>query len=402
MEEQGAYGLRKRRRTQRYVSHSIFNTYAIHYYNTRQTNKLNALLRPSLTNWHSGRESSEGNSLDTLLAAAQNAENIVVFSGSGLSASSGMSTFSTKGGLYEKAQKLHKLTDGKQLFTYQFFDRRRSEATAFFADIWKEAQHAKPAPGHTAIAALASHGKLRRHYTLNIDGLSSAVGMDTWHHETNPDGTTVEMHGNIHHLVCAECFTTKPVDRSIAEQLGQMQPIPCPVCPLENNKKKEEEQEDQRRETEEAGSTRDNHQEPINNNNNMMRFKVMLYEDAESDCITPDEVLDLLEEDIQAADLILWVGISFEQSASTAYFRRVRHTLAEAGKLDSVPQAVINPSEDALWNILTSMSNLSTLRVMEVLAPSDEVLPALVNIGSKERDEVVVVVGKGEQEEEDE
>jgi len=391
MEEQGAYGLRKRRRAQRYVSHSIFNTYAINCHNTRQTNKLIVLLRPYLTKWHSGRESSEDNSLDTLLAAAQNAQNIVVFSGSGLSASSGMSTFSTKGGLYEKAQKLHKLTDGKQLFTYQFFDRRRSEATAFFADIWKEAQHAKPAPGHTAIASLASHGKLRRHYTLNIDGLSSAVGMDTWHHETNPDGTTVEMHGNIHHLVCAECFTTKPVDRSIAEQLGQMQPIPCPVCPLENKKKKEEEQEqeDQRREQEED---RDNHQEPMNNDNNsssstnnMMRFKVMLYEDAESDCITPDEVLDLLEEDVQAADLILWVGISFEQSASTAYFRRVRHTLAEAGKLDSVPQAVINPSEDALWNILTSMSNLSTLRVIEVLAPSDEVLPALINIGSKEQ-----------------
>lgn len=202
--------------------------------------------------------------------------------------------------------------------------------------------------------------------------------MDTWHHETNPGGTTVEMHGNIHHLVCAECFTTKPVDRSIAEQLGQMQPIPCPVCPLENYKEEEED-----------GTTRDTHQEPLQNNsnknhNNMMRFKVMLYEDAESDCITPDEVLDLLEEDIQAADLILWVGISFEQSASTAYFRRVRHALAEVGKLDSVPQAVINPSEDALWNILTSMSNLSTLRVMEVLAPSDEVLPALATILSKE------------------
>lgn len=24
-----------------------------------------------------------------------------------------------------------------------------------------------------------------------------AVGMDTWHHEHNPEGSTVEMHGNI-------------------------------------------------------------------------------------------------------------------------------------------------------------------------------------------------------------
>ena len=39
--------------------------------------------------------------------------------------------------------------------------------------------------------------------------------------------------------------------------------------------------------------------------------------------ITPEDVFDVMEEDVQKADLILWVGISFEQSASTAYFRRV-------------------------------------------------------------------------------
>ena len=42
------------------------------------------------------------------------------------------------------------------------------------------------------------------------------------------------------------------------------------------------------------------------------------------DVITPEDVFEVLEEDVKAADLILWVGISFEQSASTAYFRRVR------------------------------------------------------------------------------
>ena len=44
---------------------------------------------------------------------------------------------------------------------------------------------------------------------------------------------------------------------------------------------------------------------------------------AEDDVITPEDVFDLMEEDLKVADLILWVGISFEQSASTAYFRRV-------------------------------------------------------------------------------
>ena len=41
------------------------------------------------------------------------------------------------------------------------------------------------------------------------------------------------------------------------------------------------------------------------------------------DVITPEDVFDIMEEDVRQADLVLWVGISFEQSASTAYFRRV-------------------------------------------------------------------------------
>ena len=45
---------------------------------------------------------------------------------------------------------------------------------------------------------------------------------------------------------------------------------------------------------------------------------------AAADVITPDDVFDVLEEDVRDADMILWVGISFQQSASTAYFRRVR------------------------------------------------------------------------------
>ena len=34
-----------------------------------------------------------------------------------------------------------------------------------------------------------------------------------------------------------------------------------------------------------------------------------------------------IQEDVVAADIILWVGISFEQSASTTYFRKVRSFL---------------------------------------------------------------------------
>ena len=40
----------------------------------------------------------------------------------------GMSTFSTRGGLYERAQKRFAVQDGKKLFTYAFFEKQRLNA----------------------------------------------------------------------------------------------------------------------------------------------------------------------------------------------------------------------------------------------------------------------------------
>ena len=69
-------------------------------------------------------------------------------------------------------------------------------AQAFFADIYGEARKAKPGLGHKALAQIANAHKLVRHYTMNIDGLAEAAGMDTWHVDNNPTGrsTTSQTH----------------------------------------------------------------------------------------------------------------------------------------------------------------------------------------------------------------
>lgn len=300
-------------------------------------------------------DAEEPSGLDRLLSAAETASRVVVFSGSGLSATSGMSTFSTRGGLYERAQRQFRLGDGKLLFTYSFFDRNRLDAQSFFADIYLEAARAQAAPGHRALAALRQAGRLRRHYTLNIDGLAERVGMDTWHPETNPDGCTVEMHGNVHHLVCTECGGSCPLSEAAAQRLRERLPVPCPVCPPVPPPEQEAEDDAEAvaaaAAAEIAGGGGEEAAPPP------LRFKVMLYEDAEGEFITPEEVMDLMEEDAKAADLILWVGISFQQSASTAYFRKVRRWLQEAGRSEQVTQVVINPSDEALWNLMTACSN---------------------------------------------
>jgi NAD-dependent SIR2 family protein deacetylase len=112
-----------------------------------------------------------------------------------------MSTFSTVGGLYERAQKRFKVSDGKKLFTWQFFEKRRLEVQAFFGDIYVEAQRATPGLGHYALGRLALMGKLLRHYTLNIDGLAGVAGLSVWHPETDASGAYPWPSGPHSHLV---------------------------------------------------------------------------------------------------------------------------------------------------------------------------------------------------------
>jgi hypothetical protein len=39
---------------------------------------------------------------------------------------------------------------------------------------------------------------------------------------------------------------------------------------------------------------------------------------------------------LKTADLVLWVGISFHQSASVEHFRRVRRALQTVGRMDTL------------------------------------------------------------------
>lgn len=309
------------------------------------------------------RDDSAALNLELLASSARTAEKIVIFSGSGLSATSGMSTFSTPGGLYDRAQKKYKLASGKLLFTYPFYSKRKVEAEAFFVQIHQEALRAHPAKGHEVIAALRSAGRLLRHYTLNIDGLATLVpGMrqDVWDPESNPSGRTVEMHGSVHELVCTACGETKRLDDEDVFFLSTESSVPCTSASCLEQKAQH-------------GVV------------NCMRFKVMMYDDAEGEFITPDEVMDLMEEDIKDADLVIWVGISFEQSASTSYFRNVRRWLQEDDRQHNVPQFVINPSDDALWNVLTASSNQQELNVTEIIGTADDILPMLLLARSDER-----------------
>ena len=60
-----------------------------------------------------------------------------------------MSTFSTKGGLYERAQQRYGVADGKKLFTYTFFEKQRLAGAG-------AATEPDPDPAPTHMHALAA------------------------------------------------------------------------------------------------------------------------------------------------------------------------------------------------------------------------------------------------------
>eukprot|EP01025_Chloroclados_australasicus_P049249 TRINITY_DN5598_c0_g2_i1.p1 TRINITY_DN5598_c0_g2~~TRINITY_DN5598_c0_g2_i1.p1 ORF type:complete len:343 (-),score=20.19 TRINITY_DN5598_c0_g2_i1:87-1034(-) len=187
----------------------------------------------------------------------------IIFSGSGLSASAGMSMFSTQNGLYERARKKFKVTDGKRLFQYGFYDKGKQDVNQFYCAIYKETQAALPTLGHTAIKTLANQQCLRRHYTLNVDSLMDRLGVSHWHPIENVDGITVEVHGNLRELICPSCGNVTRANGSHIYNLSRGMDVCCKRCQKDN-----------------------------------MRFKMMLYDDPDSNLITSEKIWDILEEDI--------------------------------------------------------------------------------------------------------
>lgn len=112
---------------------------------------------------------------------------IVVLSGAGLSAASGVPTFRDKGGLWEGHRVEEVATPGAWLrdraLVRRFYDERRAQIATVL-----------PNPGHDALARLQTRWGPERVtlVTQNIDGLLTKAGA--------PE--VVEMHGSIMHLRC--------------------------------------------------------------------------------------------------------------------------------------------------------------------------------------------------------
>lgn len=135
------------------------------------------------------------------------AERIVVFTGAGVSAESGIPTFRGKEGLWRRY-------DPMELASIGAFERNPKLVWEWYEDRRANIRAAEPNAGHRAVAALEETHEVTV-ITQNIDGLHQRAG----------SSEVLELHGSIVRTFCRSCGTRDDADDGSQEHL--VLPPPC-------------------------------------------------------------------------------------------------------------------------------------------------------------------------------
>lgn len=135
-------------------------------------------------------------------------ENIVILTGAGISAESGIDTFRDAGGLWEN----HSIYD---VATPEGFARDPDMVLRFYDERRAKLATVEPNAAHVAL------GRLEREFagdlllvTQNVDDL----------HERGGSQATLHMHGELKSALCTSCGTRSQWDAAMFDR------PPCPVC----------------------------------------------------------------------------------------------------------------------------------------------------------------------------
>jgi len=142
-------------------------------------------------------------------AALREAEHVVVLTGAGISAESGIPTFR------EALTGLWETYDPEELATPEGFARQPQVVWDWYVSRRAAIQRAQPNAGHRALVALAARVPRVTLVTQNIDGLHQRAGSER----------VIELHGNIHRSKCSrEGIVIEPLPGAVER------PPPCPQC----------------------------------------------------------------------------------------------------------------------------------------------------------------------------
>lgn len=141
--------------------------------------------------------------LDRMAAA----DGVVVFTGAGISAESGLGTFRGRGGVWNSVRV-------EDYATPEAFARRPAVVWEWYAERWRTVRAAEPNAGHRAIVELERLFASCVVVTQNIDGLHQKAGSKD----------VLELHGTLRWARCARCGERRPMDDAVAVAVS---PPPC-------------------------------------------------------------------------------------------------------------------------------------------------------------------------------
>jgi NAD-dependent deacetylase len=135
---------------------------------------------------------------------------IVAFTGAGLSSESGIPTYRGVGGLWTKY-------DPSKCANIDYFNHNPSLYWNFFKDVrYPTISKARPNPAHYYLVELERKGILKCVITQNIDGLHQMAGQSN----------VIELHGNNRRIICINCRQVYSMDE-IYRRLDKVLPPKC-------------------------------------------------------------------------------------------------------------------------------------------------------------------------------
>jgi NAD-dependent deacetylase len=125
---------------------------------------------------------------DKFIRALKNANRVVVSTGAGVSAESGVPTFRGENGLWKKFRP-------EELATFEAFEKNPKLVLEWYQHRRDIINNIKPNPGHYAIAEMPEYYKRFHLITQNVDDLHREAGSND----------IIELHGNIKRNRCIGC-----------------------------------------------------------------------------------------------------------------------------------------------------------------------------------------------------
>jgi NAD-dependent deacetylase len=153
------------------------------------------------------------NLIKAVASKIKNSKDIVVFTGAGISAESGIPTYRGEDGLWSKY-------DPNIYANITYFHQDPSYYWNFFREVrYPMIKKVKPNKAHQALAELETTGYLRTVITQNIDGLHQEAG----------SSSVIELHGTTRIIYCLNCSHEYSMDEVFSLLEVQIPPL-CSEC----------------------------------------------------------------------------------------------------------------------------------------------------------------------------